>query len=219
MGLNRTDQTLGIGGRFGIIYAPFDMLQIGVMYVTEQFFDTFDRYTDLAPIGVNLPQEVVFGLAVMPFKGATLLTDFKWLNWSAAGFLGSSLAQGGTDWRDQYVFAGGFQYDFDPATGFPLLLRAGYNYGRSPITPSNAFRNLLIPAVIQHHVSAGLGMNLNEHISMNAYYIHEFRNTVTDDGSGQVIGTNSFISNQADAFGIGITGNWRKEKTKSPEEE
>lgn len=218
MGLNRTDQTLGIGGRVGIIYAPVDMLQIGVMYVTEQFFDTFTRYTDLAPIGVNLPQEVVFGLAFMPFKGATLLTDFKWLNWSGAGFLGSSLAQGGADWRDQYVFAGGFQYDFGEGLDLlPLVLRAGYNYGRSPITPANAFRNLLIPAVIQHHVTAGLGMHLTDHIGLDAYYIHEFRNTVTDNGTGQVIGQGAFISNKAEAFGVGVSGSWGK--TKKPEDE
>lgn len=210
MGLNHTDQSLGIGGRIGIIYAPVDMLQIGAMYVTEQFFNTFDFYTDLAPIGVNLPQEVQFGLALMPFKGATLLTDFKWLNWAGAGFLGSSLASGGAQWQDQYVFAGGFQYDFDPAMGFPLVLRAGYNYGRSPITPTTAFRNLLIPAVIQHHVTAGLGMDLSEHIGLDAYYVHEFRNTVTDNGTGQVIGTGSFISQQAEAFGIGVRGAWGK---------
>jgi long-chain fatty acid transport protein len=218
-GLNRTDQALGIGGRMGITYAPIDMLQIGAMYVTKQYFNTFERYLDLVPTGLNLPREVVFGLAVMPFKGATLLTDFKWMNWSDSGFIGAPLGTGGLQWVDQYVFAGGFQYDFDPAMSFPLVLRAGYNYGRSPITPTNAFRNLLIPAVIEHHITTGLGMDITDHIGLDAYYIHEFRNTVTDNGTGQVIGTGSFISNEVDAFGIGIRGAWGKSGKKSPEDE
>jgi long-chain fatty acid transport protein len=215
-GLSHTDQALGIGARIGLTYAPIDMLQIGAMYVTPQFFNTFGRYLDLIPGGLNLPQEVQFGLAVMPFKGATLLTDFKWMDWSS-GFMGSSLAQGGLHWRDQFVFACGFQYDFDPHFGFPLILRTGYNFGRSPITPENAFRNLLIPAVIQHHVTAGLGMEVSDHIALNGYYVHEFRNTVTDNGTGQVIGTGSFISNQADAFGVGVTGSWGKASSKKTE--
>ncbi len=144
----------------------------------------------------------------MPFEGGMFATDFRWLDWSGTGILGRSIAAGGVEWRDQYVFAGGFQYDFDPSFGFPIALRLGYNYGRSPITASGVFRNILIPTVIEQHFTAGFGMMLGEHVGFDAAYIREFQNTVTDDGSGSPVGTGSFVGTSANAFSVGIRGTW-----------
>lgn len=211
-GTNRTDSALGIGGRFGLIYKPVKKLSIGVTYVTRQIFQKFDRYTDLINTGLDLPQEVAFGLAFEPFEGARLLTDFRWINWSA-GFIGRSLALGGLQWRDQYVFAGGFEYSFDPKFDLPLAIRMGYNYGRSPITPASTFRNLTIPLTIEHHLTAGLSMDLTKHIGADVAYIHEFGNTVTDNGLGNPTGKGSFVGSSANAFSIGVHGRWGKKSS------
>ena len=213
-GTNRTDSALGIGGRFGLIYKPLKMLQLGVTYVTRQHFQRFDRYADLIPTGLDLPQEVAFGLAITPFEGATLLTDFRWLDWSS-GFLGKPLAAGGLQWRDQFIFAGGFDYSFYPKFHFPLAVRMGYNYGRSPITPTNAFQNLLIPLPIEQHLTSGLTFDVNKHIGADVAYVHEFGKTVTDNGSGNPAGTGAFVSASANVFSIGIHGRWGSDKPKA----
>ncbi len=210
-GTNRTDSALGVGGRFGLLYKPIKRLSIGVTYVTRQIFQQFDRYTDLINTGLDLPQEVAFGLAFQPFEGARLLTDFRWINWSS-GFIGRDLALGGLQWRDQYVFAGGFEYNFYPKFDLPLAIRMGYNYGRSPITPANAFRNLTIPLTIEHHLTAGMSMDLNKHIGADIAYIHEFGNIVTDNGTGNPSGRGSFVGASANAFSIGIHGRWGGKK-------
>jgi len=210
-GTNRTDSALGIGGRIGLVYKPLKMLQLGVTYATRNHFQRFDRYADLVNTGLDLPQEVAFGLAIMPFSGATLLTDFRWIDWSS-GFLGRDLALGGLQWRDQFVFAGGFEYNFDTKFDFPLQVRMGYNYGRSPITGVNAFRNLTIPLTIQHHLTAGLSMDINKHIGADVAYVHEFGHTVVDDGSGSPIGKGSFVGASANAMSIGIHGRWGSNK-------
>lgn len=207
-GLNRTDSALGIGGRVGVIYKPLKMLRIGATYVTRQHYQQFTRYSDLISGGLDQPQEVAFGIAVMPTSGLSVLADFRWLNWANTGFLGRDLALGGTEWRDQYIFAGGVEYDFDKHFDFPLALRMGYNYGRSPITAKNAFRNLTIPLTIENHLTAGFSFDLNKHIGMDAAYVKEFGNTVTDNGSGNPSGQGSFVGASANAFSIGVRGRW-----------
>lgn len=215
-GQSRYDSALGIGGRIGVLYAPLDMLQIGATYIFRSRFQKFDRYTDLIPTGLDLPQQVAFGISLKPMKGMKINNDFLWIDWSS-GFLGTDLALGGVQWRDQYVYKAGFQYDFSAISSVPIALRLGYNYGRSPITPAAAFRNLLIPTVMENHFTAGLGINLSEHIQLDGAYVYEFGNTVTDDGTGNPAGAGSFIGlDQAHAFAIGITGKWG-EKKKAPD--
>lgn len=211
MGMSRFDSSLGIGARIGLIYQPVDMLSIGAMYVFRSHFESFGRYLDLIPTGLDLPQQVHFGLAVKPMDGLRILTDFRWLNWSQ-GFLGMSLAQGGLGWRDQYTFAGGVGYDFGATIGFPLVLRVGYNYGASPITSATAFRNLVIPTITQHHLTTGISLNLSEYIGLDAAYIREFQVNITDNGSLNPVGAGSTMGANAHAFSVGVRGTWGKKK-------
>jgi len=212
-GQNRDDSALGIGGRIGLIYTPHPRIQIGALYVTPQRYQRFDRYADLIPGSLNLPQEVVFGLAVTPFSGALLQTDFKWINWSS-GFLGSPVAAGGLQWRDQYVFAGGFQYDFHPHFQVPLTLRLGYNYGRSPVSPAVAFPNVLIPGVVEHHLTTGISYEITKHVGIDAAYVRDFKNTVVDNGSLNPLGGGGFVGNSGHAFSLGIHGTWGRTREK-----
>lgn len=210
MGRSRFDSALGIGGRVGVIYQPHKMLHIGAMYVFRQRNQAFDRYKDFSVNGIDGPRQIHVGLATMPTKGVTILTDFRWLNWADSGIIGQSIAAGGAAWGDQYTFAGGFEYNFDPVFGFPAAIRAGYNYGNSPITGKSAFRNILIPATIEHHITTGFSLDLGEYIGLDAAYIYEFRNSVTDDGTGSPVGLGSTVGTQASAFAVGVHGQWGK---------
>jgi long-chain fatty acid transport protein len=53
------------------------------------------------------------------------------------------------------VFKVGGQYAL-PAVK-RLALRAGYNYGASPLAEERAFENLAFPAVAEHHFTIGAG--------------------------------------------------------------
>jgi long-chain fatty acid transport protein len=206
-GGSRNDTALGIGGRVGLIYRPLPRLQIGAMYVTPQHFQNFKLYGDLLHGSLDLPQEAIFGLAVTPFEGATLLTDFKWIHWSS-GFLGRPVSAGGLQWRDQYVFAGGFQYDFHPHFHVPLTFRLGYNYGRSPISSGVAFQNVLVPVTVEQHFTTGLSYEISRHIGFDAAYVRDFPHTVTDNGSVIPAGTGAFVGNGGHAFSLGLHGTW-----------
>lgn len=180
VGADRTDTSFGAGASAGILYKPFESLHVGGSYTSEQFFNNFERYTDILPRGLNYPQQANVGVAYWPWTKLLVATDFRWINWSGAGGgFGDSLAAGGLGWRDQFVLMGGVQYHLWE----PLLVRAGYNYGRSAV-PSNAmFINMLSSAIGKHHLGAGVGIRLIENIDCDISYMRAFSSTVTDNGA------------------------------------
>ena len=127
-------------------------------------------------------------------------------------------------WKDQWVIAIGGEYKPIPK----LALRAGYNYGKSPIRggakdPNNAntipnlaapfsdFRiayfNLIgFPAITEQHITLGLGYEFTKTFSVDLAYKHAFKKTVkaTDNvGAGWQIEA----SNAQNAISIGL--NWK----------
>ena len=64
-----------------------------------------------------------------------------------------------------------------------LTLRGGYNYSQAPFNGTQAFFNLLAPAVTQHHLHAGATWTLKSGKEINFAYIHAFE--------GQVSGVNA----------------------------
>jgi long-chain fatty acid transport protein len=208
-GRGRFDPALGLGGSLGIIYEPLPWLSTGVAYTSRQYFQKFRRYTDIFPESVDMPQQIAAGLSVKPFDGATVLTDFRWINWNRVGQLGNSPAVGGLGWRDQYVAHAGLQYCFKRALNVPLVLRAGYNFGRSIITPATAYVNALIPGVTEHHVTGGLTYKISKKIAAHASYTRFFKNTVTDNGSIIAIGSGAKLSSETHIFTSQLSVNFQ----------
>ncbi|MCP5467912.1 MAG: outer membrane protein transport protein [Deltaproteobacteria bacterium] len=207
-GRGRFDPAFGIGGRIGIIYKPIDMLQLGVNYSTRQYYQEFKRYSDVLKESLDMPQEVNVGVALTPQEALLLTMDFRWINWSGVDLFGDSVLEGGLGWRDQYIFITGLQYDFYPNFKFPAKLRLGYNYGRSPIPAESAFTNLLIPTIMEHHLSAGASLEINKHLGIDVAYTHEFKNRITDDGSLNPFGTGAYVEASANVFAFGLRGHW-----------
>ena len=60
-----------------------------------------------------------------------------------------------------------------------LALRAGYNYGKSPLDANRAFENIGFPAIAEHHITAGVGLNLSQKFTFNlaAMYVPEAKLT------------------------------------------
>ncbi|MCB1157250.1 MAG: outer membrane protein transport protein [Leptospiraceae bacterium] len=75
-------------------------------------------------------------------------------------------------WRDQTVFALGFEYKPSKDS---VAYRLGYNYGRSPVTADGI--NPLFPAVSEHHASTGLGFTFGG-LELDLAVEYAFPNTV-----------------------------------------
>lgn len=227
-----TSAGFGFGAELGAIYKT-GPLSFGAVYISPQKINhedvaNFDKFstgsTSLDDLKLESPQTVGLGIAFEPIQNVFLIeTDVKWLNWADA--------DGYEDfgWKDQWVFNIGAQYKPTPK----LALRAGYNYGKSPIrehswddskgfidvqgkqVPATFYEILRIagfPAIVEHHVTAGVGYQLTKTVSIDMAYMHAFKNDIKEEGkvcgsSGCATGGSVEASLHEDSIEFGIT--WR----------
>jgi long-chain fatty acid transport protein len=211
-----------IGGQIGAIYKT-GPVSLGLVYVTPQKID-HEGVADLDGDGsaddleLESPQSVGFGIAFEPIQQVLLIeADVKWLNWSdAAGYEDFG-------WEDQWVFNIGAQYK--PTS--KLALRAGYNYGKNPVEEHNGWEGVLsptvnvqgkdvnrfqyevlritgFPAIVEHHITAGIGYQITKNISLNLGYMHAFENDIEETGTffGADASIESTLSEDSVDFGL-----------------
>jgi long-chain fatty acid transport protein len=111
------------------------------------------------------------GIGIKPIKDLIIGFDVEWINWSDTNGQNlpkytannSSAMPWNMDWSNQFVYKLGVQYTVNPM----IVLRAGYNYGKMPLESNRAFENIAFPAVSEHHITAGIGINLNKQFTLN----------------------------------------------------
>jgi long-chain fatty acid transport protein len=201
-----TSSGFGFGGQIGAIY-KLGPVSFGLSYVSPQTVN-HKKVSDFNGDGIKdtlkleMPQTVGLGIAFQP-RGNLLLKDdnlliegdFKWINWANA--------QGYKDfgWRDQYVFGLGLQYKPIPR----LALRLGVNYGQNPVKTHNGFnpggftdvqgksvpnfnyeylRIIGFPALVETHLTCGIGYDFSERFGVNLGYTHGFAKSISETGLG-----------------------------------
>ena len=214
-------QTYGIGAQLGVAYNMGDFVYAGLTYQSpvnmtyKRVFDS-DGNGQFEDFKLTQPQELAFGVGVKPMDNLKVGMDIRWINWkNAKGYKEFQ-------WKDQWVI--GLGGEFKPTQ--KLALRAGYNYGKSPIrggakNPMNsnnipnfaapfsdfqiAFFNLIgFPAITEHHITLGLGYEFTKNFSIDLAYEHAFNKKVrAEDGSGMFVEA----QNAQNAISIGL--NWK----------
>jgi long-chain fatty acid transport protein len=184
----------GAGFQAGAHYGVTDWLHLGLGYTSPQWFEKFRWNASVAnpllptfgterriTFRLDVPQTVAFGAAVDLRQDLLLVANGKWINYAnTAGFdkEGFDPATGrvrGFGWRNIWAFGIGTQYKPLPW----LALRLGYNYSQNPVPDRLTFFNPLAPAIAQHHLTAGLGVNIGEHVEANLAYYHAFENSIS----------------------------------------
>ncbi|MCC6063512.1 MAG: outer membrane protein transport protein [Thermocrinis sp.] len=213
-------QTYGIGAQLGVAYNMGDFVYAGLAYQSpvnmtyKRVFDTsFDgQFEDFK---LTQPQELAFGVGVKPMDNLKVGMDIRWINWkNAKGYKEFQ-------WKDQWVIALGGE--FKPTQ--KLALRAGYNYGKSPIrggvkdiTPNKTIPNFAaqfsdfqiamfnligFPAITEHHITLGLGYEFTKNFSIDLAYEHAFNKKVSAADN-----TNTLeAQNAQNAISVGL--NWK----------
>ena len=165
--------SFGYGATLGVLVKPVDMIQIGLAYETKSNFQDFSFNTAAGAdkIEFNQPSAATLGIGIKPIKDLLIGFDVQWIHWAESN--GSNLpkytanASGAMpwnmDWSDQFVYKLGVQYMVHPM----VALRAGYNYGKMPLSSDRAFENMAFPAVSEHHITAGIGINLTKQFTLN----------------------------------------------------
>ncbi len=220
-------QTYGLGFQLGLAYNMGDFVYAGLTYqspVNMKYKRVFnsDNQNGFEDLKLTQPQEVALGLGVKPMNNLKLGFDIRWINWSDAD--GYKHFQ----WKDQWVFGVGGEYK--PTQ--KLALRAGYNYGKSPIKGGYkdnqncrnipdfkqcfsdfriAYFNLVgFPAITEHHVTLGLGYEFTKNFSVDLAYKHAFEKKVRANSvDPQLMNAPVAVEakNAQDAIAVGI--NWK----------
>jgi long-chain fatty acid transport protein len=136
---------------------------------------------------LDAPQTFTVGLAWKPMPGLLIEGDIKRIWYSdvldkasfgrPAGYAGAVPAAIPFGWSDQMVYAVGIQQDIGDKT----QVRAGFNYGESPIGPEDVNANLGSLAVVEKHLSLGVSRKFNEKVTGSLSYVHAFNNSVTSN--------------------------------------
>jgi long-chain fatty acid transport protein len=146
--------------------------------------------------------------------------DIRWINWkNAKGYKEFQ-------WKDQWVI--GLGGEFKPTQ--KLALRAGYNYGKSPIRggvkdttqnktipnfdPNTKFSDFQIawfnligfPAITEHHITLGLGYEFTKNFGIDLAYKHAFNKKVSATDNANM-GLFVEAQNAQNAISIGL--NWK----------
>ena len=198
---NGSSPAYGLGGSIGVIIKPIDPVTIGISYITPQpiiykHIIDFDQDGSLDSLKLASPQEIGAGVAYNNQELLNLLieADVKFIQWSkAAGYKDF-------DWNDQWVYAIGVQVE--PVK--KLSLRAGYNYSKNPLVNHDGFagnssvevqgntmptyyyetfRILGFPAIVEQHLTFGVGYKFSSIFSANLGYMHAFSKTMNETGT------------------------------------
>jgi long-chain fatty acid transport protein len=221
---NGSSSGFALGVLPGIIYKPIDNLSLGLTYTAPQKINYKNVLSFGGPnysLEMESPQQVGFGIAYDFFEaGLVLEADVKWINWSNAD------GYRDFDWEDQTVFAVGAQYK---ATD-KLSLRMGYSYASNPVNehsingfsngaPSmttiqgitmptyyyETFRIIGFPAIVENHITGGIGYKFTDAFSLNLGFVYAFENTITETGvdlTNQPVALESTLSETSLDFGL-----------------
>ncbi len=174
----------------GVAYKVGKIATVGAVVKTPSRFNfarvmDFNRDGTLDDMTLEQPWQIGVGVGLNPLQNLRIGVDLQWLNWkNAKGYKDF-------DWKNQWVFKIGGEYKVTQR----ITLRAGYNYGKSPIDghylilPNNqqlagameameCMRVIGFPAIVEHHVTLGAGIKLTNNLTLNVAYMHAFENTV-----------------------------------------
>lgn len=184
------NQVFGWGITAGLTYRLTDRLRLGAAWVSEQEMGDFKWNTlnGRFEMQMNAPQQLAVGLAFQPNSGLLIEADVKKIYHSDVldrvelkGPAGTSTLAFG--WDDQTVYAVGIQKTVNPKT----TVRAGFNYGESPIGPEDVATNIGSLAVVEKHLSLGATRQLGQKVYGSLSYMHAFNNEVKSNTTPQQV--------------------------------
>lgn len=194
---NGYDYAFGAGIRVGWMGQFFDKrLALGAAYSSRVYMTEFDKYDELfAEQGdLDTPANIGAGLAFKVTEDLTLGFDVLKTYYSDVRAIGNTSAQKGPGsvfpngnekhrlgnddglgfgWDDQVAYKVGAVYDYNEQ----LTLRAGWNYGKSPVDEKNGelLMSLVAPAIAQNHLTLGATYAPDKHQEWSFSFVHAFK--------------------------------------------
>lgn len=203
--------SFGYGATVGVSYRPVEMVTVGASYETKSTFQDFEFTIAGQKQALNFDQPMIatLGFAVRPTEGLLLAVDGQWINWSDTNGKNSPKwsknpgdeSNWNMNWSDQLVVKVGAEYQI-PALKV-LRVRAGYNYGATPLDSARAFENVAFPAIAEHHFTVGAGYELGK-LAVNAAFMYSPEASIK--GADPTVGILAYESKMSQtAFELGAS--------------
>jgi long-chain fatty acid transport protein len=203
-GSGKWDFVPGAGFTLGMLYKFNEMLHAGASYESHTWMGHHYKYKDVLPC-IDEPPVINVGLAFKPVKSLEITYDTRYIQWTDVKLARLRPMDGGFGWQDQWVFAVGGECSLFRDR---LKLRAGYNYGKSPIQRHVVFANALLGVIMEHHFTTGFSLLVTKNLSLDFTWERHFKNTKSDDGCGDIYsidGKGTRITAAADIIGAGLS--------------
>lgn len=198
------DQAYAAGGGFdvGIVYQVNDKLKLGLAYKSKRWMENLswdvnpdetdsgtmmiDPNAEKVRMRLDMPRQIAFGINIKPFKPLNIEMDVRWINYHnvmnevpITGMIdpmtGQSARTWNFHWRNQWVFALGTAY----RPSDRLTLRAGFNYGKSPVEDKDLNANIISMAIMETHLTGNISYKISKNLEFSLAYVHGFEHKQT----------------------------------------
>lgn len=179
---NGSDSSLGYGAKVGAIWNVSERFAVSAAYQSKMAMEEFSDYSDLfAEQGdFDIPAQAKVGVSYVLSPRTKVHFDIEHTYYKDVNSVANALTnvagcptagQGGTNLENCLGGNQGFGFGWDDVTVYQLgaewmpesmegiTLRAGYSYGEQPISAENATINILAPATVEQHFTAGFSMD------------------------------------------------------------
>jgi long-chain fatty acid transport protein len=197
---NVKSDSFGAGLKFGYQGEVAKGIRLGVSYQSKIDMSEYDEYAGLFAEGgdFDIPSTWTIGASFDVGASGVIVADVQQINYSDVASIGNPVnnlltncipagmnpsdptagatgegclggsAGGGFGWEDMTIFKIGYQIDVSPKH----TIRVGYSHADQPIPESETFFNVLAPAVIEDHFTAGWTMKVgnNQEFNLAAMY-------------------------------------------------
>ncbi len=164
---NGVDVSWGGGVRAGIQWAVVPGVRFGLAGSSRIYMQPFDKYSGLfAEKGdFDIPASMQIGMAVDVTPNLTLMADYRHIWYSSVAAIGNAsnaAAQLGSNngpgfgWKDVDTIKVAAEW----RASSNLTLRVGYSHNTQPIQSRDVMLNILAPATVQNHFTAGAMIKL-----------------------------------------------------------
>jgi len=218
------DYSYGAGVKVGWLGTFLnDKLSLGLSYASRTYMTEFDEYSGLfAEQGdFDIPENYGIGIALKPARNLVIAADVTRINYSDIASVGNPGMSGpvgpngipsivdpskelgndngmGFGWEDQTVYKVGIQYGVNNR----LQVRAGVNYGKSPIPDDQVTFNLLAPATVERHYSVGFTYRANDTLELTGTYMYAASHSQSNCGQN-IVNCATFNMHQ-NVFGLSL---------------
>ncbi|QDS90895.1 Outer membrane protein transport protein (OMPP1/FadL/TodX) [Rosistilla ulvae] len=205
-----------LGFQVGVYLETMSGWNFGASFKSKQWFEEFE-FQSAGETGAprtltanpEYPMIISLGTSFTGFEGWVSAVDVRYIDYANASVFGDDAAfqadgsVPGLGWDSTVGVALGLQREFQNG----VSLRAGYDFGQSPISNDKTGFNVLSSALWNHAVTTGATLPVNHALSMSLAYVHVFEassNGAIQTPAGPIPGSSVEITQVSDTLSMGF---------------